>query len=224
MSEKRSAGRLRPADIVIALIAGLPVLALLVMALSGSTGAGGLGARMLPFALRDTGLLLAMVGLATALIGFVAAWLVTHFDFPFRRIAEWGFVLSAHFWSTGVFVDAADALAEFAFTTMGVDRLDARIASRNQRAHAAIKKLGARFEATLTESSPIGIARDPESVWSLRADDWRSRPGDPRASAANAAARLRSAVEAAENEVRRSEAPETVEPYPLFLFDRRRRG
>ncbi len=138
--------------------------------------------------------------------------------------AEWGFVLSAHFWSTGVFVDAADALAEFAFTTMGVDRLDARIASRNQRAHAAIRKLGARFEATLTESSPIGIARDPESVWSLRADDWRNRPGDPRASAANAAARLRSAVEAAENEVRRSEAPETVEPYPLFLFDRRRRG
>ena len=31
------------------------------------------------------------------------------------------------------------------------------------------------------------------------------------------------AVEAAERELRRNEAPETVEPYPLFLFDRRRR-
>jgi hypothetical protein len=31
------------------------------------------------------------------------------------------------------------------------------------------------------------------------------------------------AVEAAQSELRRSESPETVEPYPLFLFDRRRR-
>ncbi len=69
------------------------MLALLALALSGSTGAGGLGARMLPVALRDTGALLAIVGLATAIIGVRAAWLVTHFEFPFRRVAEWGFVL-----------------------------------------------------------------------------------------------------------------------------------
>jgi hypothetical protein len=31
------------------------------------------------------------------------------------------------------------------------------------------------------------------------------------------------AVDAAESQLRRSDAPETVEPYPLFLFDRRRR-
>ena len=142
---------------------------------------------------------------------------------PATSGAEWGFILSTHFWSTGVFPDAASALLEFAFTTMHVERLDARIALRNQRAHAAIQKLGARFESTLTESSPIGIARDPESVWSLKEDDWRNRADDPRLTAEGAAERLRTAVDAAENELRRSEAPETVEPYPLFLFDRRRR-
>jgi ribosomal-protein-alanine N-acetyltransferase len=72
--------------------------------------------------------------------------------------AEWGFVLSAHFWSTGVFWDAANVLMEFAFTTLRVERLEARIALRNRRAHAAVQKLGARFEGTLAASSPQGSA------------------------------------------------------------------
>lgn len=142
---------------------------------------------------------------------------------PATSSAEWGFVLSTHFWSTGVFCDAANAVAECVFTTMGIERLEARIALRNRRAHAAMQKLGARFEATLEDSSPLGIPRDPQSVWILREDDWRNRPKDLRASEADAAQRVRIAVEAAESQLRRSDAPETVEPYPLFLFDRRRR-
>jgi hypothetical protein len=122
-----------------------------------------------------------------------------------------------------VFADAAGVLAEFVFTTLKVQRLEARIALRNRRAHAAVQKLGARFETTLAESSPQGIARDPESVWMLSEHDWRNRPRGPRVAAPEAAQRIRAAVESAERELRRSEAPETVEPYPLFLFDRRRR-
>src|SRR5688572_27605519 len=137
--------------------------------------------------------------------------------------AEWGFVLSTHFWSTGVFSDAANSLAEFAFTSMHLERLEARIALRNRRAHAAVQKLGARYETTLAGSSPQGIPRDPESVWTLREHDWRNRPREPRLSAHDAAQRIRTAVTAAESAVRRSDAPETAEPYPLFLFDRRRR-
>lgn len=137
--------------------------------------------------------------------------------------AEWGFVLSTHFWSTGVFSDAATALVDFAFTTMHVKRLEARIALRNGRAQAAMQKLGARFESTLSEPSPKGIPRDPESVWILQDHDWRHRAPDPRGAADDARQRMRTAVEAAERELRRREEPETVEPYPLFLFDRRRR-
>jgi hypothetical protein len=37
---------------------------------------------------------------------------------PALSAAEWGFVLSAHFWSTGVFTDAANVVAECVFTTM----------------------------------------------------------------------------------------------------------
>lgn len=137
--------------------------------------------------------------------------------------AEWGFVLSTHFWSTGVFSDAANALVEFAFTRMGVERLEARIALRNRRAHAAVQKLGARFETTRAVASPQGIPRDPESVWSLREPDWRNRVSDSRLPVHDAAERIRAAVEAAKSELRRGDVPDTVEPYPLFLFDRRRR-
>ena len=142
---------------------------------------------------------------------------------PASSDAEWGFVLSTQFWSTGVFSDAANALVEFVFTTMHVERLEARIALRNQRAQAAVNKLGARFETTRPDLSPLGIPRDPEAVWTMREHDWRNRARDPRVSAHDAAQRIRTAVEAAESELRQSDAPETVEPYPLFLFDRRRR-
>ena len=142
---------------------------------------------------------------------------------PASSDAEWGFVLSSHFWSTGVFFDAANALLEFAFTGMQVERLEARIALRNGRAQAAVQKLGARFETTLPDTSPVGIPRDPESVWIMREPDWRNRGRDARVSDDDAAQRIRTAVEAAESELRRSDAPQTVEPYPLFLFDRRRR-
>jgi len=142
---------------------------------------------------------------------------------PTLSSAEWGFVLSTHFWSTGVFSDAANLLVDFAFTTMHVDRLEARIAQRNRRAHAAVQKLGARSESILATSSPKGIPRDPELVWNLREDDWRNRARDPRVSANDARQRIRKAVEAAESELRQGESPETFEPYPLFLFDRRRR-
>src|SRR6478609_5052722 len=116
---------------------------------------------------------------------------------PTLSDAEWGFVLSRHFWSTGVFSDAANVFVEFAFATMHVERLEARIAVRNRRAHAAVQKLGARFETTVAGSSPQGIPRAPESVWSLRDHDWRNRTRDPRVSA-DAAQRIRTAVKAAE--------------------------
>jgi hypothetical protein len=142
---------------------------------------------------------------------------------PASSSAEWGFILSSHFWSSGAFVDAASVLVEFALTTAGVDRLEARIALRNRRAHAAVQKLGARPESTLATSSEQGIPRDPELVWTLREPEWRNRPSDARVSADAARERIQNAVEAAERVLQRIEPAESVEPYPLFLFDRRRR-
>src|ERR1044072_8501110 len=48
---------------------------------------------ILPVALADTVILLAGVGLMTAAIGTLTAWLVTAYDFPGRRILEWALLL-----------------------------------------------------------------------------------------------------------------------------------
>jgi len=106
---------------------------------------------------------------------------------------------------------------------MGVERLEARIALRNGRAHAAMQKIGARFDGTLPSSSPQGNRRAPESVWILRQHDWWKRARDPRVSPQDAAQRIRTAMQAAKSALLHSNPPEAVEPYPLFLFDRRRR-
>src|SRR5688500_4279890 len=73
---------------VLVLLMGLPILWLAGAALTAEPG-GGLGATMLPISLRDTGLLMVSVGLLAGAIGLVAAWLVTHHDFPGRAWFEW---------------------------------------------------------------------------------------------------------------------------------------
>ncbi len=81
-------------SLVLVLAAGLPIISLLIAAFGAvPSGNSGLLARMLPIALRDTGWLMLQVGIATGTIGLLAAWLVAHFDFPGRRLLDWGLVL-----------------------------------------------------------------------------------------------------------------------------------
>ena len=72
---------------------GLPIIWLGWSALASVGGSNGLAANMLPTALRETGLLMISVGLVTGCAGLVAAWLVTHYDFPLRRLFDWALVL-----------------------------------------------------------------------------------------------------------------------------------
>ncbi|KKB86016.1 hypothetical protein VW29_04580 [Devosia limi DSM 17137] len=75
-------------------IMGLPILWLGWGAIAATAGgSNGLAATMLPTALRETGMLMALVGLATGIAGLSAAWLVTHYEFPLRRVFDWALVL-----------------------------------------------------------------------------------------------------------------------------------
>ncbi|MGB3337543.1 MAG: iron ABC transporter permease, partial [Devosia sp.] len=57
------------------------------------TGSNGFAATMLPTALRDTIQLMVLVGVVTGAVGLIAAWLVTHYDFPLRRVFDWALVV-----------------------------------------------------------------------------------------------------------------------------------
>nr|WP_276121837.1 iron ABC transporter permease [Pararhizobium qamdonense] len=72
----------------------LPIIALLLQALQGSAGLWShLVSTILLVALADTAILLAGVGLITAILGTSTAWLVTAYAFPGRRMLEWALLL-----------------------------------------------------------------------------------------------------------------------------------
>lgn len=87
--------------------------------------------------------------------------------------AEWGFALGAAYWGSGLFLPCARQVLDFAFTTIGVHRLEARAAVTNGRCNGALRKLGAVQEGLLRSSCRHkGVASD-EYMWSLLRDDWR---------------------------------------------------
>ena len=96
--------------------------------------------------------------------------------------AEWGFLLAAEFWGSGMFVDSARLMLEFAFGVIGVRRLEARAASDNGRGNAALSKLGAVREGTLRKSFLRNGEVLDQAMWTVLADEWGSarRPAESR--------------------------------------------
>lgn len=91
--------------------------------------------------------------------------------------AEWGFAIGTPYWGTGLFARGAELVLDFAFTTLGVHRLEARAAVQNGRGNGALRKLGAVKEAILRRSLLCRGRRLDQALWSVLADEWRSRDG-----------------------------------------------
>lgn len=87
--------------------------------------------------------------------------------------AEWGFILGSAYWGTGLFIDSAQRVVDFAFAQMGLHRLEARAAVKNGRGNGALVKLGAVREATLRESFVRQGERLDQVLWAILRDDWR---------------------------------------------------
>jgi iron(III) transport system permease protein len=82
------------ASAAIASVVAAPLLVLIAIAAGGSEGLWShLIAFVLPAAFRDTLALLLGVGILTALLGTLTAWLVTAYDFAGRRIFDWALLL-----------------------------------------------------------------------------------------------------------------------------------
>jgi len=138
--------------------------------------------------------------------------------------AEWGFAIGAAFWSTGVFVEAAQLVAEFAFTTLKVHRLEARAVDENGRGLGVLQKLGAEPECTLARAFRKNGRTHEQLLWTLRADQWRARPvTPPRVSASEAKVHIARAIKETNHIFQsarttpRPAGPATA--YPFFLTD-----
>jgi RimJ/RimL family protein N-acetyltransferase len=97
------------------------------------------------------------------------------------RLAEWGFALSSGYWGKGTFVQGAKLVLDFAFDTIGVERLEARAAVANGRGNGALRKIGAVQEGVLRRSFLRNGEYHDQVLWSLLAEEWRFQRIDRKA-------------------------------------------
>jgi len=91
---------------------------------------------------------------------------------PAFGTAEWGFALASEFWGTGIFVDGAKMMVDFAFEVLGVHRLEARAAVRNGRGNGALRKLGAVQEGVLRRSFVRNGEYLDQALWTILQEEW----------------------------------------------------
>ena len=92
---------------------------------------------------------------------------------PGFATAEWGFALGSAFWGTGMFLDGAKLVVDFAFDVVGAHRLEARAAVANGRGNGALRKVGAVQEGVLRKSFLRNGQYLDQTLWTILDDDWR---------------------------------------------------
>jgi ribosomal-protein-alanine N-acetyltransferase len=92
---------------------------------------------------------------------------------PGFATAEWGFALGSAFWGSGVFLDAAKMVVDFAFEGVGAHRLEARAAIINGRGNGALRKIGALQEGILRKSFLRNGQYLDQALWTILDEDWR---------------------------------------------------
>jgi len=86
--------------------------------------------------------------------------------------AEWGFAIGSPYWGTGVFLEGAELLVDFAFDTVGARRLEARAAVKNGRGNGALRKIGAVQEGVLRRSFQRNGEFLDQALWAILDEDW----------------------------------------------------
>jgi RimJ/RimL family protein N-acetyltransferase len=84
---------------------------------------------------------------------------------------ELSWVLDSHHWNRGYATEGAKAVADFAFTSCGVDELIAICTPANHRSERVMKKLG------MTRNDVVTCAKRsiPITQYTLAIGDWRSQ-------------------------------------------------
>ena len=93
---------------------------------------------------------------------------------PSFATAEWGFAIGSEYWGSGVFVEGARLVLDFAFRVIGVHRLEARAAVKNARGNGALRKVGATQEGLLRRSFLRHGEYLDQALWTILDNDWRA--------------------------------------------------
>lgn len=91
------------------------------------------------------------------------------------EVAEIGYVIGRAHWGQGYVVEAMGPLVEFAFSTMGCHRLEAKLDTLNTGSARVLEKLGFTHEGTSREDWVKEGVRGDTAFYGLLRREWRGR-------------------------------------------------
>ena len=96
-----------------------------------------------------------------------------------QRQASIGWMLGCRYQGQGLATEAAQALVDLGFTSMGLHRIFARTGKANTRSWRLMERLGMRREAHFRQSHRVRGEWDDEFVYAILAHEWkRPRAGE----------------------------------------------
>jgi RimJ/RimL family protein N-acetyltransferase len=91
---------------------------------------------------------------------------------PDYRSATLGYCLAEPAWSQGFATEAARALLQWAFDSLGLNRVEAQTDSRNIASSRVLEKLGFLREGTLRQNCVVDGEVSDSSIYGLLRGDW----------------------------------------------------
>ena len=100
----------------------------------------------------------------------------TLFQFHFAsRRAEIGYALGRPYWGSGYMHQALQALLQYAFETLNLNRLEADIDPRNQASARTLERLGFQNEGHLRERWIVNDEISDTDLYGLLRREWQAR-------------------------------------------------
>jgi [ribosomal protein S5]-alanine N-acetyltransferase len=108
--------------------------------------------------------------------GLVGTCTLAHISWPNER-AELGFALASSRWGQGLMRQALPVLLDWAFTDLGLHRIEADVDPRNDRSLRLLERLGFEREGYLRERHVVAGERQDTVLLGLLAHQWRRLDG-----------------------------------------------
>jgi ribosomal-protein-alanine N-acetyltransferase len=93
--------------------------------------------------------------------------------------AELGYWVGVPYWNRGYCTEAAAAVLDYAFSTLGLDRIHAHHLLRNPGSGRVMQKIGMRSEGIVRQVLRDGAAPEDLALYGLLRDDFASSGNSP---------------------------------------------
>lgn len=108
------------------------------------------------------------------LIGFVRIGLIQPADGSTPTTGELGFAIRADRWRQGYTTEAATLMLDLAFTSIGLDRVQAACGPNNTASQAAVTKLGFHYEKRIHDHVFTNSAWRDSLLFAISSHEWNS--------------------------------------------------